>query len=48
MWRLLVSGTLRLFLVTTAPAAGHLPLLVGVVAAVIAFVVPAPRGRPET
>ncbi|WP_328618242.1 hypothetical protein OHS18_21260 [Amycolatopsis sp. NBC_00355] len=41
MW--LVSGALRLFLVTAAPAAVHVPLLVGLVAAVVTFVVPAPR-----
>jgi hypothetical protein len=47
MWRLLISGTLRLFLITAAPAAVHLPVLVGLAATVIAFVVPAPRiSRP--
>jgi hypothetical protein len=43
MWRLLISGTLRLFLITAAPAAVHLPVFVGLAATVIAFVVPAPR-----
>jgi hypothetical protein len=43
MWRLLISGTLRLFLVTAAPVAVHLPLLLGLSATVIAFLVPAPR-----
>lgn len=43
MWRLLVSGSLRLFLVSAVPAAAHLSLFVGVVATAIVFVVPAPR-----
>jgi hypothetical protein len=43
MWRLLVSGTLRLFLVSAVPAAAHLSLFVGVVATAIVFVVPAPQ-----
>ncbi|MBE1501663.1 hypothetical protein H4696_008763 [Amycolatopsis lexingtonensis] len=44
MWRLLISGSLRLFLISAVPAAAHLSVLVGLVAGVIAFVVPAPRG----
>ena len=47
MWRLLISGTLRLFLISTVPAAVHLSVLAGLAATVIAFVVPAPRGRHE-
>jgi hypothetical protein len=47
MWRLLISGTLRLFLISAVPAAAHLSLFVGVVATVIAFVVPAPRTPRE-
>jgi hypothetical protein len=47
MWRLLVSGTLRLFLVTAVPAVGHFPLFAGLVASAIVFVVPAPRPRHE-
>jgi hypothetical protein len=43
MWRLLISGSLRLFLISAVPAAAHLSLFVGVVATVIAFVVPAPQ-----
>ena len=43
MWRLLVSGSLRLFLVGAVPAAAHLSLFVGVVATAIVFVVPAPQ-----
>ncbi len=47
MWRLLISGSLRLFLISAVPAAAHLSLFVGVVATVIAFVVPAPRTPQE-
>ena len=47
MWRLLISGSLRLFLISTVPAAAHLSVLAGLAAAVIAFVVPAPRGRHD-
>ena len=47
MWRLVISGSLRLFLISAVPAAGHLPVLAGLAAMVIAFVVPAPRGRRE-
>ncbi|MFJ7216199.1 hypothetical protein [Amycolatopsis sp. NPDC098790] len=47
MWRLLISGSLRLFLISAVPAAAHLSLFVGVVATVIAFVVPAPRTLHE-
>jgi hypothetical protein len=47
MWRLLISGSLRLFLISAVPAAAHLSLFVGVVATVIAFVVPAPRTPHE-
>lgn len=43
MWRLLVSGSLRLFLVSAVPAAAHLSLFAGVLATAIVFVVPAPR-----
>ncbi len=43
MWRLLISGSLRLFLVSAVPAAAHLSLFAGLVATVIAFVVPAPQ-----
>ncbi len=46
MWRLLISGSLRLFLISAVPAA-HLSVLAGLAATVIAFVVPAPRGRRE-
>ena len=42
MWRLLISGSLRLFLITAVPAAAHLSLFAGLAATVIAFVVPAP------
>ncbi len=44
MWRLLISGSLRLFLLSAVPAAAHLSVLIGVLAGVIAFVVPAPGG----
>ncbi|MDS0132160.1 MULTISPECIES: hypothetical protein [unclassified Amycolatopsis] len=47
MWRLLISGSLRLFLISAVPAAAHLSVLVGLAAAVIAFVVPAPRARHD-
>ncbi|WP_158226789.1 hypothetical protein [Amycolatopsis vastitatis] len=47
MWRLLISGSLRLFLISAVPAAAHLSVLAGLAATVIAFVVPAPRGRRE-
>jgi len=47
MWRLLISGSLRLFLISSVPAAVHLSVLAGLAAAVIAFVVPAPRGRHD-
>lgn len=47
MWRLLISGSLRLFLIGAVPAAAHLSLFVGVVATAIAFVVPAPRTPHE-
>jgi hypothetical protein len=47
MWRLLVSGSLRLFLLTAAPTVAHLPLFAGLVAGAIVFVVPAPRPREE-
>ena len=43
MWRLLISGSLRLFLITAVPAAAHLSLFAGLAATVIAFVVPAPQ-----
>jgi hypothetical protein len=43
MWRLLISGSLRLFLISAVPAAAHLSLFAGLVATVIAFVVPAPQ-----
>lgn len=48
MWRLLISGSLRLFLISAVPAAAHLSVLAGLAAAVIAFVVPAPRSRHES
>jgi hypothetical protein len=48
MWRLLISGSLRLFLISAVPAAAHLSVLAGLAATVIAFVVPAPRSRHET
>lgn len=41
VWRLPISGSLRLL--SAVPAAAHLSLFVGVVATVIAVVVPAPR-----
>ncbi|UOX89119.1 hypothetical protein MUY14_00230 [Amycolatopsis sp. FBCC-B4732] len=44
MWRLLISGSLRLFLISAVPTAEHLSVVVGPAAGVIAFVVPAPRG----
>lgn len=47
VWRLLISGSLRLFLISAVPAAAHLSLFVGVVATVIAFVVPAPQTPHE-
>ncbi|MEU0537558.1 hypothetical protein [Amycolatopsis tolypomycina] len=47
MWRLLISGSLRLFLLSAVPAAAHLSVLAGLAAAVIAFVVPAPRSRHD-
>jgi hypothetical protein len=47
MWRLMISGSLRLFLISSVPAAAHLSVLAGLAAAVIAFVVPAPRGRHD-
>lgn len=47
MWHLLVSGSLRLFLLTAVPATAHLPLLAGLAASAIVFVVPAPRSRDE-
>jgi hypothetical protein len=47
MWRLLISGSLRLFLVSAVPAAAHLSLFAGVVATAIVFVVPAPRTPHE-
>lgn len=47
MWRLLISGSLRLFLITAVPAAAHLSVLVGLLAGVIAFVVPAPRAPDD-
>ncbi|MEV4054943.1 hypothetical protein AB0J55_27405 [Amycolatopsis sp. NPDC049688] len=48
MWRLLISGTLRLFLISAVPAAVHVSVLAGLAATVIAFVVPPPRSRHET
>jgi len=47
MWRLLISGSLRLFLLSAVPAAPHLSVLAGLAATVIAFVVPAARSRHE-
>ncbi|WP_410568289.1 hypothetical protein [Amycolatopsis sp. cmx-4-61] len=47
MWRLLISGSLRLFLITAVPAAAHLSVFAGLVAGVIAFVVPAPHSRHD-
>jgi hypothetical protein len=47
MWRLLISGSLRLFLISAVPAAAHLSVLAGLAATVIAFVVPPPRSRHE-
>ncbi|MDQ7808449.1 hypothetical protein Q5425_32345 [Amycolatopsis sp. A133] len=47
MWRLLISGSLRLFLISAVPAAAHLSVLAGVAATAIAFLVPAPRSRHE-
>ncbi|SFW70009.1 hypothetical protein SAMN04489730_3055 [Amycolatopsis australiensis] len=47
MWRLLISGSLRLFLVSAVPAAAHLSLFAGMLATAIAFVVPAPRTPHE-
>ncbi|HEY3471512.1 MAG TPA: hypothetical protein VGL47_40705 [Amycolatopsis sp.] len=43
MWRLLIAGSLRLFLISAVPAAAHLSVFAGLLATVIAFVVPAPR-----
>lgn len=43
LWRLLVSGSLRLFLLGAVPASAHLSLFAGLAATVIVFVVPAPR-----
>jgi hypothetical protein len=47
LWRLLISGTLRLFLISAVPTAAHLSLLAGLLATVIAFVVPAPQTPHE-
>jgi hypothetical protein len=47
LWRLLISGSLRLFLISAVPAAAHLSLIVGLLATVIAFVVPAPQTPHE-
>jgi hypothetical protein len=47
MWRLLISGSLRLFLISAVPATVHLSVLAGLAAGVIAFLVPAPRSRHD-
>lgn len=47
MWRLLISGSLRLFLISAVPATAHVSVLAGLAAGVIAFLVPAPRSRHE-
>jgi hypothetical protein len=47
MWRLLISGSLRLFLISAVPAAAHLSVLAGLAAGVIAFIVPAPHSRHD-
>lgn len=47
MWRLLISGSLRLFLLSAVPAAAHLSLFVGLAATAIAVLVPAPQTPHE-
>lgn len=45
LWRLLISGSLRLFLMAAVPVAAHLSVLAALASFVIAFLVPAPSRR---
>ncbi|GAA4548030.1 hypothetical protein [Amycolatopsis samaneae] len=42
LWRLLVTGSLRLFLACTAPVVIQAPILVAVAGVLVALLVPAP------
>ncbi|MFD9893494.1 hypothetical protein ACFWY9_29470 [Amycolatopsis sp. NPDC059027] len=47
LWRLLVTGSLRLFLACTAPTVIQAPVLIGILGVLVALLVPAPaRLRP--
>lgn len=46
LWRLLVTGSLRLFLACTAPVVIQAPILVAVAGVLVALLVPAPAPLP--